>query len=202
MKKVFNLLLILFPIFLIAENATQEKEEYDFRKTVWGMTKETVKRTEKTKPFQEVESQLIYIDTIINLKIAVFYDFIDNKLVSTGYAVMEDHSNENLYIKDYKKLKDALVEKYGKPSDKATDGSDYEEIVWLDDLYQDDPSHWGFAISVGDLIYQSFWKTDKTEIAMRLSGDNYEIRLLIKYFSKKLKHLEEKENKEEKMKNF
>jgi len=202
MRKYFYLLFVVFPVFLIAQKPTQEKEEYDFRETLWGMTKETVKRTEKTKPFQEVESQLIYIDTIINLKIAVFYDFIDNKLVSTGYAVMEDHSNENLYIKDYKKLKDALVEKYGKPSDKATDGSDYEEIVWLDDLYQDDPSRWGFAISVGDLIYQSFWETNTTAIVMRLFGDNYKISLLIKYFSKELEHLKEKEEQKEKLKNF
>jgi len=202
MRKYFCLLFVLFPVFLTAEKSAQQKEGYDFRKTVWGMTKETVKRTEKTKPFQEEENQLIYIDTIINLNMAVIYDFVDNKLVITGYAVMEEHSNENLYINDYKELKSVLVEKYGEPSDRGFDDEKYSEIVWLDDLYQDTPSRWGFAISVGDLVYQSFWKTDKTEIAMRLSGDNYEIRLLIKYFSKKLKHLEEKENKEEKMKNF
>ncbi len=201
MRKHFYLLFVVFPVFLIAEKTTQE-EEYDFRQTVWGMTKETVKRTEKTKPFKEEDSQLIYIDTIINLNMAVIYDFIDSKLVSTGYAVLEKHSNENLYINDYKELKSVLAEKYGEPSDKWTDGSEYKEIAWLDDLYQDDPSRWGFAISVGDLVYQSFWETDKTEIIMRLYGDNYEISLLIKYFSKKLKHIKEKEEEKEKLKNF
>jgi len=202
MLKYFCFLFVFSPVFLTAEKSSQRKEEYDFRKTIWGMTKETVKRTEKTKPFQEKENQLIYIDTIISLNMAVIYDFIDNKLVTTGYAVLEEHSNENLYISDYKKLKSVLVEKYGEPSDKRADGNEYKEILWLDDLYKDDPNRWGFAISVGDLIYQSFWEINKTEIYMRLYGDNYKISLLMQYSSKQLKHLKEKREEKEKLKNF
>jgi len=202
MKKLLNLLFIFFPIFLIAEKSAQRKEEYDFRKTVWGMTKETVKRTEKRTPVLDKENNLVYNDTIIDLNMGVFYYFVENKLVRSGYGVIEKHSNKNLYINDYKELKDVLLEKYGKPSDRWFGSDKYKEIVWLNDLYKDDPSHWGFAISLGHLVYQSFWETDETEIALRLNGDNYEISLVISYFSKKLKHLEEKEKEKEKLKNF
>jgi len=206
MKKVFNLLLILFPLFLIAEEAPQEKEKYDFRQTVWGMSQREVRVSEKKrKPILEPTKKTVsYLDTIIslNMSVMVTYFFIDNKLVTAGYWVIKEHSNKNLYIDDYKELKSVLVEKYGEPSDKWIDGSDYKEIVWLNDLYKNDPSSWGFAISVGDLVYQSCWEIDKTEIIMRLSGDNYEINLLIKYLSKELKYLEEKEKGKMKKEKF
>jgi hypothetical protein len=202
MRNFLKIIVFFIPLFLISQTNSQLKEEYNFRKTVWGMTKESVKHTEKRKPVFDRENDLVYNDTLMSLNMGVFYHFVENKLVSSGYGVIEKHSNKNLYINDYKELKNVLLEKYGDPSDRWFDGEKYKEILWLNDLYKDNPSHWGFAISLGHLVYQSCWETDETEIVLKLNGDNYEIQLNLVYYSKKLKHLEEKEKEDEKLKNF
>jgi len=100
---------------------------------------------------------------------------------------MENHTNENLYINDYKELKEILIKKYGEP-DKKKLLTLYGrgEIYWRDDLFKDDRSEWGFAISLGDLSYSSIWETPTTRIALILDGDNYEINLRIIYISREL----------------
>jgi len=94
---------------------------------------------------------------------------------------------------DYKNLKDILMEKYDKPI--------VDKIEWKNDLYKEDKSEWGFAISVGDLVYDTRWEANDTEICLRLSGDNYKIYLVLRYDSKELKEwaskiLEEKTKSE------
>jgi hypothetical protein len=204
MKKYFKFWFIVFfiPLILVSKTDTQHKAKYTFRKTLWGMTKESVKISEKKEPALDQEATLAYQDTLIGLNMGVYYYFVNNKLVRSGYGIIEKHSNRNLYIKDYDKIKEALIEKYGDPSDKWVNGKKYKEIVWLNDLYKDDPSHWGLAISIGHLAYQLIWITEETEIYLHLTGDNYEIQLLVSYISRELKDLEEKKDKEEKLKKF
>jgi hypothetical protein len=95
---------------------------------------------------------------------------------------IEQYTNKNSYIDDYMKLKEILIDKYGEPDDKWwLNNSDYNEIVWLNDLYKDDPEHWGLAISMGYLGYQNCWTINGTSIALKLSGNNYKIDLGIVY---------------------
>ena len=100
------------------------------------------------------------------------------------------HSNENDYILDFNKLKEILTKKYGKPIE--------DERLWKNDLYRDDPQYWGFAISLGHLIYLATWETpatdttDTTIITLLLNGENFEIMFCIEYLSKNLHKLEEK----------
>ena len=83
-----------------------------------------------------------------------------------------------------------LTKKYGKPK------MDFPG-VWKNDLYKDDKSEWGFAVSLGHLAYGASWETSTTKIEIMLSGDNYKINLILSYFSKELeewvKQTEEKE---------
>jgi hypothetical protein len=62
-----------------------------------------------------------------------------------------------------------------------------KEIDWKDNLYRDDKNNWGLAISTGDLSYGLIWETPTTDIELILDGNNYEVNLRIRYFSKKLK---------------
>jgi len=102
-----------------------------------------------------------------------------------------EHSNKNDYIRDYKNLKEILAKKYGKPwSDRTT---------WDNDLFKNDRSQWGLAVSIGHLSYGALWDTSKTYITLGLSGDNYEITLLAAYDSRELKEWADK-IKEEKAK--
>ena len=97
---------------------------------------------------------------------------------------MEKHSNKTLYISDFKDINNQLSKKYGKPKK--------DEIIWLDDLYKDDPSDYGLAISIGHVRYLAEWDLSESEIQSVLQGDNYEINFWVEYKGKAFKELEEK----------
>lgn len=162
---------------------------YGFRKTTWGMSPLEVKNTEVLDIYQENEEMLVYKDKIINLSCYIFYIFADNKLVRSKYSIIEEHSNENFYISDYRTIYDILIKKYGEPLS--------EDEIWLNDLYKDDVQRWGFAISLGHLRYISRWENNNTDITLALYGDNYDILFAVEYKSRRYNNLEE-EAKEQK----
>ena len=92
-------------------------------------------------------------------------------------------------IKDYKNIKKLLIKKYGAPKE--------EGKYWSDDLYKDDKSDYGFAVSVGDLAYAARWQTEKTGIVTTLDGGNYEIDHIIVYSGKIEAAKEAEKSKEE-----
>jgi len=167
----------------VTEEASKE-DNYDFRKTNWGMSKEQIKLIEKDTIVKEDERSLAYNGKVKSYPCFVLYIFADNKLVRAKYIFYQEHTNKNDYIVDYGDLKEVLTSKYGKAK--------LEKTVWKNDLYKDDYQHWGMAISVGHLVYFSSWETPKTEIWLNLSGENYQINLQIEYTSKALKDLEKK----------
>jgi len=119
----------------------------------------------------------------------------NNKLTRSKYVFEEEHSNLNDYIVDYGMLKGFLNKKYGNYSNK-------DDAYWLNDLYKDDLQQRGFAISLGQLFYQSNWPTQKTNIDLLLSGENYKISLVIEYESKQFKNLEQKLKEKNTLKDF
>lgn len=161
----------------------------NFRETTWGMNKEQVKKAESSKFFKEDKGTgavkgldlLFYQDNITGLDCFIIYFFAENKLVIARYFIKEDHSNRNFYISDFKDIKNQLIQKYGKPKK--------DDITWLNDLYKDDPSHYGMAISIGHLRYSTEWDLPLTEIQLMLSGDNYKISLWVDYIGKAFKDL-------------
>jgi len=162
----------------IKQQVSSGSEKYDFRKTNWGMSKEQVKATENMKPDLEEDNVLAYKVKINGDDYFCAYSFLKDKLHNAGYAFAEKHTNRNLYIDDYKKLKELLIKQYGKPlTDRTT---------WDSDLYKDDRSEWGFAVSLGHLSYGATWETSATYITLGLNGDNYKINLLLAYDSKEL----------------
>ena len=167
----------------------EDDGDYDFRKTRWGMSRDEVKKREKSAPKAESEGEIDYSDRVAGLNATVGYVFIDNKLVSCGYLFDEPHSNKNQYISDYETLKNAFIKKYGQPAD--------DQTIWKGDLYRDRPDDYGFAVSLGDLTYYATWETPKTEITLSLRGDNYKIYLMAYYQSKELKDLQQKSDEKE-----
>jgi len=151
---------------------------FDFRNTNWGMSKEQVKATEDKKPGSEIDNTIAYRVKIDGDEYICGYTFLEDKLYNAGYVFTGKHSNRNLYIDDYKRLKEILTKKYGKP---LTD-----RITWDDDLFKNDRSQWGLAVSIGDLSYGATWETSTTYITLRLWGDNYEISLVLAYDSREL----------------
>jgi hypothetical protein len=156
----------------------------DFRKAKWGMSKKQVKVTESGKIERDDEMVLAYSGKVSDMECLIAYIFADNKLVRAKYVFIPKHSNENDYIVDYKNIKEGLTKKYDAPKS--------DESYWRNELYKDDYSHWGFAVSLGHLTYSADWETESTEISLVLSGENYHVSLATEYTSKQFKGLEEK----------
>ena len=102
--------------------------------------------------------------------------------------------NSNLYLEDYKQFKKLLIKKYGSQTE--------EKTRWLNDLYKDDRSDWGTAISIGHLMLLNGWENSDTFIALAMKGDNFEINCVIEYESKSLKPLTDKAKEKEQLEAF
>ena len=163
---------------------------FKFRKIEWGASKNTVKSIEKSKLIFDEKDKLIYEDYVLTFETWIFYSFVNDKLVQGNYIFRNRHSNQTDFIADYKNTKEKLIKKYGQPSE--------DEFFWKDDLYKDSPNDWGIAVSKGDLFYYAIWELETTQIGISLSGDNYEVKHIIEYHSKKFKDIKESvRNKED-----
>jgi len=191
-------IMLIFSVPLVAQD---QEEDYTFRSTRWGMSKSEVIEQEGEPDHQEdsnsggYESAILYDGISVGrLDTYLIYYFTEDKLVRGVYNFQEDHTSENTYIDDFKKIKGILTNKYGRP--------EYDDEIWHKDLYKDDPDYYGFAVSIGDLEYRVRWETEETEIWLTLDGDNYEIDHHLYYDSKELKELVEEEKEEQTQSQF
>ena len=191
MKKNITISLIMISIVVILSVILIFSEQkYDFRNTNWGMSKGQVKATEDKKPDFEDDTTLGYEVKIEGSNFSCIYSFLEDKLYNSGYFFTGKHTNKNLYIDDYEKLKETLTKKYGKPT-KDIPG------FWKNDLYKSDKRSWGMAVSVGHLVYGTSWETPTTKISLMLSGDNFKISMVVSYTSKELEEWADKIREEE-----
>lgn len=171
------------------EAKTQEEAELKphFRQARWGMSKEQIIELEG-KPTEEDKKEglnlIVYDSEIDNKRCAILFIFAEDKLVRTKYHFLHNHINKNLYIHDYRKIRESLIGKYAEPKENKT--------VWLNNLYKNDPDDWGRAIGYGHLRYFAKWEMSETSIFLNLSGDNRKINLTVEYTSIELAELEKK----------
>ncbi|MDR1771735.1 MAG: hypothetical protein LBS02_14040 [Hungatella sp.] len=175
----------------IAETKTivetvETRENANFRNAYWGDDIETVKKYETDILWtEETQKAIIGKSKVLNMNVDIGFTFGDGKLYQG--AIMfnyNDHTNDNLYIDDYNTIKNALKEKYGEPNE--------DKQVWKNDLFKGDVSHYGTAISCGQLQYLAIWENENTRIILGLIGDNYKINLGIIY--ENVNHKEEINN--------
>jgi hypothetical protein len=157
--------------------------EYHFRKTTWGMSKQEVKNSESFKPAREENLFLTYKSRVLDKDVFIVFIFAEGKLVRAKYILAEEHANKNNHIRDYKDLKKILTKKYGKSTN--------EDIIWSNDLYHDDYSEWGVAVSLGHLAYFSNWETNSTIVTCYLLGENYRVQCGVEYRSKTFRAMKE-----------
>jgi len=158
------------------ETPPTEEEDSDFRSVRWGMNQREVRAHESEGILAVQDDSIVcYTDiSVAGFDTSLCYQFnINDELFGTMYMITEQHSNDTLYINDYENLKDRLTEKYGLPES--------DDVIWLDDLWRDDPSDWGMAIITGDLKYFATWEVDDMSITLMLIGDNYDVMFSLIY---------------------
>lgn len=181
MKKILLVLIILMVLSSLTLAA-------DFRNVDWGMNMEQVKELETGDLILEENNDLMYSTTLVGYDVYLLYRFTnDDQLANTGYVFDVTYMNGNKYIDDYDEIKSLLTEKYGKPLDTGE--------YWLNDLYKGDVQHYGTAISIGHLIYETDWEADKAFIRLRLYGENYDTSLILSYMSDEYFQILQEENK-------
>ena len=191
--------IILVTLLTVLLCGTSWADEYDFRKSTWGMTKAAVKTTEKNKRIiidDDPSGKLIYETEVSGQRCYLIYEFTQDKLTTTSYLFTTKHSNKNDYIADFEHIKSLLNKKYGTPLKEDKDG------FWKNNLYKDDPQHWGMAVSLGHLIFRARWENEKTKIFHSLSGDNFNIKHGIIYEGKELEKLVDEKTEKETLEGF
>lgn len=180
-----------------ADSEPPQTDKPTFRSIPFGAEKAKIREWQESDPMTTGDDYLAYRGQVGGLNALWSYYFTSEsqRFARAAYIFVEQHANENLYIDDYKNVQSILTDKYGSP----TDG---EGMIWRDDLYQDDPSEYGFAISIGDLIYQKIWETDSLKIFHTLEGDNYEVEHTVQYQYLPLSEALEKESRQAQQENF
>jgi hypothetical protein len=164
------------------------------RGTTWGQSTTEVKNTIEEEILYDEDGSLGVEANLAGLDAFIFYQFIQDQLVDIRISFQENYTNENQFIEDYNKVGEILTEKYGTPT--------VDESVWRDDLYKDDPSEYGFAVSLGDYILGRSFDSESTEIEHQLFGSNYEITHLLIYYGKEYKELSEEQKKQDQLDDF
>jgi hypothetical protein len=162
-----------------------------FDEMKWGVGKKQILEMEGKPSAQRKTKGLDIMDyqqKLINLDCSIEYIFAANKLSRMRFLFTTEYLDRNAYLEDYQKIKDALIQKFGRPLEEAMD--------WRDTTFKDDFESWGEAVSLGHLELSSRWQTPQTEILAVLSGKNEEILLTVQYSGLQLKELARKSEEE------
>jgi len=165
----------------------QSNSSEAFRSIPWGTSIDDVKKFETAAIVHEEKGMLCYKTKIANHDALAVYIFTENKLARGKYIFEQEHASDQSYLHDFWEIKDLLTEKYGVSLE--------SHQFWENDLYRDDVSEWGMAISCGHASFFEEWNVKDSHIELQLYGDNYEVTLAILYESISLKGLLENEKK-------
>ncbi|MGN1399723.1 MAG: hypothetical protein ACI4WG_06985 [Erysipelotrichaceae bacterium] len=138
------------------------------RDVCWEDSKEIIKYVETDELIEEDDDMLVYSTEISGISAALAYQFDDEYgLYQVNYLLNEATSNSStLAISYYKKIKEAVSQKYGSPIQ--------DEKKPLSSLYEycDSDSQ---ALELGYIGYITKWTVDDTDISLVLGRINYNI---------------------------
>lgn len=125
-----------------------------------------------------VEMDTFYTDII-------FYFDEEYGLYHGTYLLQEENSDPNYYYSTYLELQQSYANEYGNPS--------FIFDHWLDDIFKDDFTLYGVALSFGSVSFSSSWMDEIGDtISVYCSGFNNKISNAIIYGSKYSSKLQEK----------
>ncbi|MCH2229845.1 MAG: hypothetical protein MK105_05835 [Crocinitomicaceae bacterium] len=151
--------------------------ETNYRKSVWGDSKETVLETEEKEPVLSKNNSLAYQVRLNNDDFLAFFYFHNDRLHQGVYSFEGEFVNENNFYSKYLELKRILTKKYGEPKEVKQHRSG--------ELY-DGASEIGMAIQTGEYTELTSWETINSTIKLIISGENFDSKITIRYNTKDL----------------
>jgi hypothetical protein len=172
-SKIFLVVIFLFPLLnsLTAQN-------FDFRKTKWGMDTLQVKKAEISKLIYSKKKTLVYMGKIGDMDAKIIYNFnSSNQLYRGIYNIAFNNNvskNPSNSVNNYLMFQDLLTIKYGEPANKKSatiNGKELKQEDWASNLVSD------------NLTLETKWENPQTEITLTLYSINDELYLEIIYTS-------------------
>ena len=157
-------------------SAEQPIRGFDFGVARWGMTRGQVISLESSSPISKSANSLKYVGRYNGLDAELEYVFSNDRLIKGRYLLLGPHTDETMYLRDYKRIEALLTGKFGKPQ--------INEERWTNSLYKDNPDRHGFAVYIGHLSYRAKWTTNRSKILLELKSNNYNMLLEALYSSR------------------
>ncbi len=148
-------------------------EGADVRRVRWGMSPREVKAREPGSPTVVEGSLLIYPTRVDDQPCSVSYLFNQDKLCMVFYQFSDIHPELATYFDEVELVKAELVARHGEPQIDRWD--------WEDPMFADDPDLKAEALGLGLVRYELGWMTDRSLVALRMSGGNLKADILVMY---------------------
>lgn len=199
LKKMMIPVLVLLVSAVCLGTSSVRAQKGDFRGLPWGASKEDVRKAEGDKTIDQSTISLgavplsmilrdpgleclVYMGKVSDLDCVVAFYFAGDKLVQGRIIFTVKHSDANLTIDDFQKVKVSLIEGWGNPEE--------DESLWSDERYKNDRTQWGKAVVEGHLAYHALWRLPDTVVMLQLSGVNHEPLHGLQYESAMKEHLD------------
>lgn len=154
---------------------SKPEENFDFRATRWGMTRDEVKESEPRGPKHETEDSLIFEGSYRDLITFITYQFKDGKLYRAGVLYPEKLASDSLYLENYENLKQDVIKAYGTP---VVDG---ETLLNTNAVIEPDKK--AEAVCRGDLMLGTQWDVPGSVVILMIRGDGEKCLVSLIYAS-------------------
>ena len=167
---------LLIAIYLIANIFATNAQNTDIRQVSWGMKMAEVKKLEKASVAMEKTDKLFYKVEVAGYSSTLNYLFNqDDKLYRSRYLFNQMHEDVSVYIDDYATFQNLLKKKYGLP--------EKDEVICASIECKHDRELWILALRNNELSLVSQWRTDATNITLKLVKGVTNVILVIEYES-------------------
>lgn len=145
----------------------------DFRAAVWGQSRQQVRRFETAPPHLDEGPLLAFAATAAGQPCQVIYLFQNDRLCMGFYQWSDTHADLAPYFDDAAARRADLARAWGEPQ--------IERWDWEDPMFKQEPSLRAEALGLGLVRYELGWLTERSLIALRMSGGSLKADLVLMY---------------------
>ncbi len=170
---VLSALLLATAALASAADGPVPSGDNDFRQAVWGQTRQQVRNLEGPAPTLNEGPLLVFPATVSGEPCQVIYMFRDDKLCMGFYQWSDTHDDLAPYFDDAAMRRDELSAVLDEPQ--------IEKWDWEDPMFEEDPTMHAEALGLGLVRYELGWMSERSIVALRMSGGNLKADILVMY---------------------